>query len=104
MNISKTGFVAIVAVLATTGILLANNDSAPVACTMEYAPVCASVQVQCIKAPCPPINQTFGNRCTMRANSLAKFLYDGECKQSDTTTTNTQANMANPASVNCEKK
>ncbi|MFZ2151103.1 MAG: DUF333 domain-containing protein [Candidatus Absconditicoccaceae bacterium] len=48
-------------------------------CTMEYAPVCASVQVQCIKAPCPPIEQTFGNKCQMNANSLAKFLYEGEC-------------------------
>jgi len=26
---------------------------------MEYAPVCASVQVQCIQAPCPAIEQTF---------------------------------------------
>ncbi len=49
-------------------------------CTMEYAPVCAEVQVQCIKAPCPPIQQTFGNKCQMNANKLAKFLYEGECK------------------------
>lgn len=48
-------------------------------CTMEYAPVCASVQVQCIKAPCPAIEQTFGNTCQMNANSLAKFLYKWEC-------------------------
>ena len=51
----------------------------PIACTMEYAPVCASIQVECIKAPCPPIQQTFGNRCTMNANRQARFLYDGEC-------------------------
>lgn len=31
----------------------------PRICTMEYAPVCAEVQVQCFKAPCPPITQTF---------------------------------------------
>jgi len=49
-------------------------------CTMEYAPVCASVQVECIKAPCPPINETFGNRCMMKANKKATFLYNGECK------------------------
>lgn len=48
-------------------------------CTMEYAPVCASVAVQCIKAPCEPVEQTFGNRCTMNANKLATFLYDWEC-------------------------
>ncbi|MEI6673261.1 MAG: hypothetical protein WCL02_08350 [bacterium] len=46
---------------------------------MEYVPVCASVQVQCIKAPCPPVEQTFGNKCTMNANKSATFLYDGEC-------------------------
>ena len=49
-------------------------------CTLEYMPVCASVQVQCIKAPCPPINETFGNACSMRANKNATFLYTGECK------------------------
>lgn len=49
------------------------------ACTMEYAPVCASVAVQCIKAPCPAIEQTFGNECMMNANKLAKFLHKGEC-------------------------
>lgn len=52
-----------------------------VACTMEYAPVCAEVQVQCIKAPCPVIKETFGNKCMMNANKLAKFLYEWECKK-----------------------
>lgn len=55
-------------------------DEDPVACTMEYAPVCASVAVQCIQAPCPPIEETFGNRCMMDANKLATFLYEGECE------------------------
>jgi len=49
-------------------------------CTADYTPVCASVAVQCIKAPCPPIEQTFSNKCMMNANKLAKFLYNGECK------------------------
>lgn len=48
-------------------------------CTMEYAPVCASVQVQCIQAPCPAIEQTFWNKCQMNANSNAKFLHEWEC-------------------------
>ncbi len=52
----------------------------PTMCTMEYMPVCASVQVQCIKAPCNPIHQTFGNACSMRSNTSATFLYTGECK------------------------
>lgn len=50
-----------------------------IACTMQYEPVCASVAVQCIKAPCPPIEQTFGNTCMMNANKLATYLHDGEC-------------------------
>ncbi len=48
-------------------------------CTAEYAPVCASIQIQCIRAPCNPIEQTFSNTCTMDANKLAVFLHDGEC-------------------------
>ena len=56
-----------------------NPDQTPVMCTLEYAPVCAEVQVQCIKAPCPPIKETFGNKCQMEANKLAKFLYAWEC-------------------------
>jgi hypothetical protein len=53
-------------------------------CTMDYRPVCGEVQVQCIKAPCPPIKQTFGNQCALDANKLAKFLYEGECTQETT--------------------
>lgn len=32
-------------------------------CTREYRPVCASVEVHCIKAPCHPINRTYANGC-----------------------------------------
>ncbi|MFA5917791.1 MAG: DUF333 domain-containing protein [Candidatus Gracilibacteria bacterium] len=52
----------------------------PKACTMDYNPVCAEVQVMCIRAPCPPLKQTFGNKCEMDANKIAVFLYNGECK------------------------
>ena len=38
-------------------------------------------EIQCIKAPCEPIEQTFGNKCAMEANKLATFLHDGECKE-----------------------
>lgn len=50
------------------------------ACTREYMPVCAEVQVQCIKEPCYPVKETFSNKCEMENNSLATFLYTGECK------------------------
>lgn len=53
-------------------------------CTTEFAPVCAEVQIQCIKAQCDPIHQTFSNRCEMNKNKLAKFLYEGECKDGQT--------------------
>lgn len=60
--------------------ILVEENTQPVICTMDYTPVCAEVQVQCIKAPCPPIKETFGNKCQMDANKLATFLYTGECK------------------------
>ena len=66
------------------------------ACTLDYTPVCAKVQVECIKAPCYPIQQTFGNRCQMNANPLATFLYTGECQKAG------DIGLANPASVHCE--
>lgn len=50
------------------GIMTITTMSLPVEeprmCTMEYAPVCAEVQVQCVKAPCFPVKQTFGNTCS----------------------------------------
>lgn len=51
---------------------------------MEYAPVCAKVQVQCIRAPCYPVYETFSNSCVMSQNSLAVFAHSGECTTSET--------------------
>lgn len=65
--------------LATTWLSFANVEE-PVACTMDYNPVCAEVQVQCVTTPCDPVKQTFGNKCAMTANKNAKFLYEWECK------------------------
>ncbi len=56
------------------------STSGAVACTMDYTPVCGEVAVQCIQAPCPPIKETFGNLCTLKAQWNATFLYNGECK------------------------
>ncbi len=50
----------------------------PMMCTMEYAPVCWSVQVQCIKAPCYPVRETFGNACTAAAAGATNITV-GEC-------------------------
>jgi len=60
------------------------NNEENIACTMEYAPVCAKVEIQCITTPCDPIEQTFWNRCAMEANKLATFLYEWECKSDKT--------------------
>jgi hypothetical protein len=54
-------------------------DNPPI-CTMEYKPVCGEVEVQCIKAPCLPIKQTFGNDCMAKA-AKAKNITQGECKE-----------------------
>lgn len=72
-------------------------------CTMEYAPVCAKVQIQCIKDPCDPIYETFWNKCMMGGNSLATFAYDWECKIEEETNTWEILDMVNPASVKCEE-
>jgi len=47
-------------------------------CTREYQPVCGEVQVQCIKAPCPPIKTTFSNRCEAE-NAGVKNATEGAC-------------------------
>lgn len=49
-------------------------------CVQIYAPVCATVQIQCIKAPCYPIEQTFSNPCEACRNSLVETYTEGECK------------------------
>ncbi len=49
------------------------------ACTMEYAPVCGMVEVQCIKAPCNPVPQTFGNGCSACAQENVDSYTQGEC-------------------------
>jgi len=60
--------------------VLSNNSDNRV-CPQVYDPVCAKVQVQCIKAPCPSYKKTFPNRCYMSKNKLATFLYYGECRE-----------------------
>ncbi len=51
----------------------------PIMCTMEYAPVCGTVQVQCITTPCEPVRQTFGNAC-MAGAAKATDVTVGECE------------------------
>jgi hypothetical protein len=55
------------------------GEREPVACTMEYNPVCGAKPIVCITTPCNPIPTTYGNKCAMNADG-AKFLYVGECR------------------------
>ncbi len=58
------------------------SEEVPQICTMDYTPVCALVQVQCVTAPCPPLFETKGNACT--AKSLGSMLLGytpGECEK-----------------------
>ncbi len=50
----------------------------PMACTMQYDPVCAAKQVQCVRAPCNPVYQTYGNACMASADE-AVIVHTGEC-------------------------
>lgn len=49
------------------------------ACTMEYMPVCGSVQVQCFAAPCYPVRETFSNRCSA-STAKATDITIGACE------------------------
>lgn len=50
-----------------------------IVCAEIYAPVCASVEAECITAPCEAAEETFSNEC--EANKAgADVLYEGECE------------------------
>ncbi|HOX29733.1 MAG TPA: hypothetical protein P5080_00140 [Candidatus Paceibacterota bacterium] len=49
-------------------------------CAEILAPVCATVEVKCVKAPCPPIKQTFSNACQACMNQETKNYTEGECE------------------------
>lgn len=51
------------------------------ACTQQYEPVCALVNVQCVTTPCPPIEQTYSNACEACLNSLVDSYTMGECSE-----------------------
>jgi hypothetical protein len=63
----------------TTHVCTPQEKSAKV-CTMEYAPVCGSVAVQCIKAPCPSVQETFSNGCSACAQGNVDSYAQGECR------------------------
>jgi hypothetical protein len=48
-------------------------------CIEIYQPVCGQMQVECIKAPCDPIKQTFSNSCKACTNPRVISYTEGEC-------------------------
>ncbi len=48
-------------------------------CTTDYAPVCATVTIECFKAPCYPIQKTFSNACEACKNPLVPSYKQGAC-------------------------
>lgn len=51
----------------------------PRACPQIYRPVCARVQVRCVRAPCRPVRRTFSNACFARAAG-ARIIHFGRCR------------------------
>lgn len=51
-------------------------------CVEVYDPVCGQIEVQCIKAPCDPIWQTFSNECFAN-KAKAKNIKKGACEGLD---------------------
>lgn len=68
---------------ARTPLYVEADAEVGVACTMQYEPVCGAKEVQCIKAPCYPVYQTYGNSCVLGAEG-AVFVHAGECTAADT--------------------
>ncbi|HEY4477122.1 MAG TPA: hypothetical protein VJB56_00670 [Candidatus Paceibacterota bacterium] len=56
-------------------------------CTQNYDPVCAKVNVQCIKAPCYPIRETFSNACGACTNPLVESYTNSTCENQDKAST-----------------
>jgi len=48
-------------------------------CPMIYDPVCAKVNVQCVKAPCNPVYENFSNSCVACINEVVESYIKGEC-------------------------
>src|SRR3989344_4082633 len=59
------------------------DNESPTFCTKQYDPVCAEKEVQCIKAPCYPVRQTYGNACEAGV-AKARIVYEGECRDTAT--------------------
>lgn len=71
------------AIAAFFAVIPLTTSAEEMMCTMQYQPVCGARTVQCIKAPCHPVYETFGNRCVLD-NADAVYIHDGECTDAET--------------------
>ncbi len=53
------------------------NDQ--IMCPAVYDPVCAEKAVQCVRAPCPAVRQTFGNNCEASREGYS-VIHRGACR------------------------
>jgi len=67
------------------------------ACSSDYIPVCALIQVQCFRAPCPPLFETIANECLAkeRGNMLLGYT-SGQCEKGLDTACKTDADCLLP--------
>jgi putative hemolysin len=72
----------------------------PVACTMDYNPVCGvkDTGVRCVRAPCPMAseNVTFGNACGACADPKVYGYYAGPCYETKPVEPTPQPGLAAP--------
>ena len=72
---------------------------ANVGCMKEYRPVCGSKPIECITAPCDPIQQTYSNRCMMDADN-ATFVHEGVCRNDNSNRPPSISGFSGPTSLN----
>lgn len=70
------------------------SNQEPTACTAQYEPVCADLQVVCVTTPCDPVPTTYGNLCLLLNDSNALYRHDGECDAG-----NTDRSVMDPAAI-----
>ncbi len=66
--------------LMTPGTTCTDEQKQAEMCTMQYAPVCGYVEVQCITSPCYPVPQTFGNTCGACSTDNVVSYTQGACE------------------------
>ena len=65
-------------------------------CTQQYAPVCALVRADCVRAaPCPEVRRTFPNACMARLAG-ARILSKGPCRSTPPVTKKRQSGCRGP--------